>query len=313
MSSVCNSVSVLLPVRNGAKELPALFAALSGQTLQPAEILVADSESTDDSRAVCAAHGARVITVAAADFDHGGTRSMLVQEAQGDIVVFFSQDAVPAHPEALERLTAALSATGGAEAEKIACAYGRQLPKADATVAAAFLRDFNYPPTSQLRSYEDRHRAGLKTAFFSNSFSAWRRQVLIDNGCFRRRLIFGEDTIAVGRLLLAGWKVAYVAEAVVWHSHNYSLWTEFRRSFDIGVLHEREGWLLEAFGGATRIGGSYVRLSLQNILEKRRWWLVVDWFFRNGLKYLGYRCGRSWFRLPGFLCRRMSLNRRWWV
>ena len=300
-------VSVLIPVRNGAKDLPALFAALAEQTLQPFEVIVADTASKDGSREICRQYGARVIPVARDEFDHGGTRAMLVREAAGDVVLFFTQDAVPANEHALKRLLAALNAE-----EDIACAYGRQLPKEGASLQSAFLRSFNYPEVSEVRSYDDRRRRGLKTAFLSNSFSAWKRELLLANGCFRNGLIFGEDTCALGRLLLAGWKVAYCAEAGVYHSHNYSLAGEFRRSFDIGVLHERERWLPGSFGGATRIGGNYVRLSLKNIIARQKYWLVPDWFLRNGMKFLGYKCGSNWYRLPLFLCRGMSMNRRWW-
>ncbi|VCW13919.1 hypothetical protein BANRA_01245 [Escherichia coli] len=38
------------------------------------------------------------------------------------------------------------------------------------------------------------------------------------------------------KAILAGYKVAYVADAVVKHSHNYSPIDEFKRYFDIGVF-----------------------------------------------------------------------------
>jgi len=41
-------------------------------------------------------------------------------------------------------------------------------------------------------------------------------------GWFREKLIMGEDTFAGARMLLAGYKIAYVADAQVYHSHNYA-------------------------------------------------------------------------------------------
>ncbi|HSL40477.1 MAG TPA: glycosyltransferase family 2 protein, partial [Desulforhopalus sp.] len=133
----------------------------------------------------------------------------------------------------------------------------------------AHLRLFNYPPQSSIRSHADRERFGLKTVFVSNSFAAYRRGPLEEVGYFKNTLIFGEDTCTLGRLLLAGYRVAYVSEAAVYHSHNYSLVEEFRRSFDIGVLHSTEKWLLATYGRAEGVGGRYVR-SVLNMLSREK-------------------------------------------
>lgn len=50
--------------------------------------------------------------------------------------------------------------------------------------------------------------------------------------------------------VLNGYKVAYIAEAMVRHSHNYSLTEEFKRYFDIGVFHADQQWIRNDFGGA---------------------------------------------------------------
>jgi rhamnosyltransferase len=51
------------------------------------------------------------------------------------------------------------------------------------------------------------------------------------------------------KAILAGYKVAYVSEAVVSHSHNYTPIDEFKRYFDIGVFHTDEYWLREVLAG----------------------------------------------------------------
>lgn len=56
-------VSVIIPARNEAKILPDLLEDLKRQAVQPFEVICVDDESSDDTAAVAAAHGARVITV----------------------------------------------------------------------------------------------------------------------------------------------------------------------------------------------------------------------------------------------------------
>jgi len=73
-----------------------------------------------------------------------------------------------------------------------------------------------------------RHR-GFKAIFFSNSFGAYRRKALEEVGGFPKDVNFGEDTVVAGHLLLAGWKIAYAADAEVYHSHSYSICEEFQR------------------------------------------------------------------------------------
>ena len=301
------TVSVLIPVKDAAATLERLFASLSRQTLRPQEILVVDSASQDDTPAVLRRHGAKVIVISAEAFDHAGTRSRMVREAQGEIVVFLTQDAIPADDRALELLVAALL-----QKDDIGCAYGRQIATAKASVSARFLRAFNYPPYSEIRSFAARERLGFATIFCSNSFAAWRKSALEKIGYFGDDTIFGEDCRAVAKLLEAGFCIAYAAEARVEHSHDYTLAEEFRRSFDIGVFHARESWLLTTFGQPVGRGKGLVLKQSEELLRAGKIGTLAATVCRNGMKALGYLLGRRYPLLPRRLCRLFSMNRRWW-
>ncbi len=247
-------VSIIIPTWNGAASLREVLALLGRQTTGFHELLIVDSGSDDASVAIAKGFGAEVLGIPQGEFDHGGTRTMMAQKARGDILVFLTQDAIPASADALAKLIAPLLADAS-----IATSYGRQLPHPDATPFAAHLRDFNYPSQSELRLFADRQGLGLQTVFASNSFACYRRTALAEVDYFQSGLIFGEDTCTVGRLLMRGYKVAYMAEAMVFHSHNYSCLQEFRRSFDIGVLHITEKWLLDTYGRAEGRGWQYLQ------------------------------------------------------
>ena len=222
-----------------------------------------------------------------------------------EIIVYLTQDAVLAGANAISLLLDAFTDP------RIALAYGRQLPRRGATAIEAHARLHNYPANSSVRSFEDRERFGLKTIFISNSFAAYRRDALVSMGGFSPDVIFGEDTVMAGRLLMHGWKLAYVAEAAVYHSHDYSWTQEFKRYFDIGVLHSREPWMLENFGAASGLGQAFV-ISEIRYLWPRNLFFIPSAMIRTGLKLLGYRLGRQERKFGVRLKRSLSMHRGFW-
>jgi len=299
--------ALCVPTLNAGTGWNDWLAALKSQTLQPTCTLVIDSSSTDDTPALARAAGLSVITIARSEFNHGGTRQWAVEHlGEFETIVFLTQDALLAHPDALSTLLDALH-----QSPDIGAVYGHQLPHHGATPIEAHARLFNYPAHSALRSLGDRAQFGIKTAFFSNSFAAYRREALSAIGGFRRNLILGEDTVAAGQMLLADWRIAYCTEAQVRHSHHYSLRVEMARYFDIGVLHSREGWMLEQFGHAEGEGLRFIRSEVA-YLARHAPWLIPEASLRTLLKYTGYRLGRSEQRLSLAWKRRLSMQPGYW-
>jgi rhamnosyltransferase len=302
------SLSVIIPTRNGAGTLPAVLTMLRRQTIPYAELLIIDSQSDDESCEIAEKFGAALYSIKKDDFDHGGTRSFIAEKAKGDILVFFTQDAVPVSVDAVEKLIAPFKTD-----QDISVTYGRQLPWKDANHSASHLRSFNYPAEGEIRCFADREKLGLKTIFVSNSFAAYRKSSLESVGYFKGGLIFGEDTCAVGRMLKEGMKIAYVAEAKVYHSHNYSWLQDFKRSFDIGVLHTKEKWLVETYGKAEKVGLKYIRSQLNELKKTAGPLTLIDFLGRNACKFFGYRFGTHYKMLPGSLITCMSMHRSWWT
>ena len=300
-------ISVIIPTLNGGSVFRELLEELSLQSIKIDELLVVDSESNDETVAVAREFGATVIAIARNEFDHGGTRSMAAMRATGEIIFFFTQDAVPVSHDLMQMMITSLL-----QDPSVAVSYGRQLPNSDASLSATALRTFNYPPQSITRAFSDKERFGLKTAFVSNSCSAYRKSSLEEVDYFPKNLIFGEDTCTVGRLLQKGYKIAYVAQAAVLHSHNYSLIQEFRRSFDIGVLHKTENWLPETYGRAEGEGLKYIKYELSMIMDQKKFSLLPLFFCRNLTKFIGYKLGSKYDVLPQWLVPKLSMNSGWW-
>ena len=300
-------VALIVPVRNGGPAWRRAAAAIGRQTLRPERVLVVDSQSSDGSERVAQACGFELTSIDARDFDHGGTRQMAA-ELCGDaqLLVYLTQDAELAEPWALERLVRAF------DDPEVAVAYGRQLPRREAGPIEAHARLFNYPQHSQRRTLDDARALGLKAAFTSDSFCAYRADELRRLGGFPSRLIVSEDMFVAAKALQAGRAVAYVAEARVYHSHAYTLAQEFRRYFDIGVLHREQSWLLEQFGRPEGEGLRFLR-SECSYLGRHAPWLLPQAALRTLVKYAGYRAGRAFERIPPAWRRHLSMQRQHWA
>lgn len=270
--------------------------------------VVVDSASHDGTDFSDLPFGWKLLRIAAADFSHGGTRNLALQHLPTgtEVVVFMTQDALLAHATALQTLVSALADPS------VACAWGRQLPHDDASPVAAHARLFNYPAVSRVVGWADRARLGLKTCFMSNSFGAYRLRDLQAVGGFPSDAILGEDMAVAARLLKAGKRVAYVAEACAHHSHNYTLLQEFRRYFDTGVFHARQPCLLQAFGSAGGEGLRFVRSEIAYLWQHAPQWIPAA-LVRTLVKWLGYRLGQLEAALPIPLKRWCSMHPRYWT
>jgi rhamnosyltransferase len=271
------------------------------------DVLVIDSGSIDGTVAASRDFGFTVEPIQKSDFNHGGTRQYAVGLCPAaEIIVFMTQDAIPTGNDALVRLIAAF------DDPAVGAAYGRQLPRPHSGLIEAHARLFNYPDQSYVATLSDRGRLGIKAAFLSNSFAAYRRVALEAVGGFPAHVILGEDTYVAGKMLLAGWKIAYRADAQVFHSHGYSYLEEFRRYFDIGVFHHRAAWMLTEFGKPEGEGGRFVRSEVR-YLWGRAPWLIPSALLRTILKYAGYRLGRMESGLPLRIKIACSMHKGFWV
>ena len=219
-------VAVIIPTFNAERYWPSLSDGIRAQSLIPDQVIVIDSSSSDATAELARRDGFAVVRISSREFNHGGTRQMGAELAESaDILIYLTQDAAPIGTNAFANLARCF------EDAEIGAAYGRQLPREGASPIEAHARHFSYPSTSLVRSWESRRTIGFKSIFFSNSFGAYRRNALMSVGGFSPDVIFGEDTLVVARMHRAGWKTAYVADAMVRHSHAYSVAAEFQTVF----------------------------------------------------------------------------------
>jgi rhamnosyltransferase len=299
--------AIIVPTLNPGVDWPEWISAISKQVICPCTILVIDSESVDGSMDAAKQAGFRVEYIEKDSFNHGGTRNLGMRICHdADFLVYMTQDAILADEVSLEKILQPFTD------DKVMAVCGRQLPRPGAGAIEAHARLTNYPSGSRVSTASDIPRLGLKTAFISNSYAAYRVSGLREVGGFPDDVIFGEDMYVATRLLKAGYSIAYAADACVYHSHSYTILQEFRRYFDMGVFHAREPWIRQSLGGAESEGFKFVRSEIAYLL-RRSPWLIPAALFRTLCRYAGFRLGLAEKRLPVRLKQQLVMNKSYFA
>lgn len=238
-------------------------------------------------------------------FDHGGTRNLGAELSDAEILVYMTQDAVPADEHLIERLVE------GFEEKRVGAVYARQLPAEDCQLIERYTRGFNYPKTSRLKSAEDLPVLGIKTYFCSNVCAAYRRDVYAQMGGFVKKTIFNEDMILAGKMIQNGWSIYYAADAKVIHSHNYNCRQQFHRNFDLAVSQADHPEIFEGVPSEGE-GMRLVKDTAVYLIKIKKPWLILSLIWKSGFKYLGYQLGKHYKKLPRWLVLKCTMNPRYW-
>ncbi len=271
-------VSVVIPTLNAGERLRRLLLSLREQTI-PLEIIVVDSSSEDETPEIARRYAHKFMTVRREDFNHGLTRNLALSRAEGEVVVFMSQDALPEREDTIETLIRPL------ERGEVVLSYARHIPPPGTRPPEVFFRLFSYPPRSEIRHAGMLREHGLRVFSNSNVCAAYLKEKLLEIGGFPR-VILSEDLYAAARLVLAGYRIMYNAEARVYHAHHLTLKGMFQRYFSIGVFYAENRWIKE-YGGR----GDTLRFFLQEML-----FLAEDEAF-----WIPYAVAENMARLAGLL------------
>lgn len=305
-------VDVVIPTYKPGKKFSRLLKMLQRQTWPVGKIIVMNTEKSFwNEHGFEGIKNLEVHHLTKEEFDHGETRNRGMRFSRADIVVFMTDDAIPADEHLIEALVKAFEQRGP-EGEAVIMAYARQLPDKDCPLAERYTRSFNYPEESCVKTRADLEQMGIKTFFASNVCCAYDREKFWFQGGFIRRTIFNEDMIFAGKALLQDdYAVAYAAGARVIHSHNYNCRQQFKRNFDLAVSQADHPELF----GCVRSESEGIRLvksTARFLIRRGKPWLVPGLVVKSGFKFLGYRAGKCYRLLPKWLILKLTMNREYW-
>jgi glycosyltransferase involved in cell wall biosynthesis len=300
------SVSVIIPVRDGERWLGAVLAAVRAQG--EVELIVIDSGSRDRSPALGREAGAELIQIDPGEFGHGRTRNLGAERSSGELICFLTQDAEPvegwlaAHRESFEL------------AERVGASYGPHLPRPDTSPMIAreleeFFAGFEAPGGGAAV------QRGADPAFLSNVNACYAR------ACWQEMrfpdLEYSEDQAFGRAMLAAGWTKVYNPGAGVLHAHDYGPLEFMKRYFDeYRGLREASGHI-EPFNPLTAARNVGVQVKRDAAWMRERGWAPgrrARWSARaaahHGGRSLMSTLGSRSDRLPGAAKRAFSLERR---
>lgn len=295
------TIQLIIPTYNAYRHLS--NTPLLAELIRRYPTLIIDSSSGDLTLDYARSLGAEVISIPKTEFNHGATREYARHLAPSDIVVFLTQDAIPLSADLIEHLCAPLR-----QHTEVVVSYGRQLPRDHADIFEAFPRTFNYANEPQIRDITDTAKYGVYTFFCSNSCAAYKNSALDRIGGFKR-VLTNEDYFAVADLLQQGFKVAYVPEAMVKHSHAYTLWQEFQRYFDTGLVRAEYPIIQKLVGHAEKRGADMMRQLLTQLYHEQPH-LIPYAILQAAVKWLGFRIGFYGRFLPLFVRKGLSQQLR---
>lgn len=130
-------------------------------------------------------------------------------------------------------------------------------------------------------------------------------------GGFEKRAIFNEDMIYAGHAIEAGYRIAYEAQARVYHSHNYNCMQQLRRNFDLGVSQAQHP---EVFSGVSSQseGIQLVKKTAKHLSETGMRRQIPYLIMQSGFKYIGYQLGTHYKSLGQGMIEKCTSNRNYW-
>lgn len=228
-------ISVLMRSHNDIEYIRQTVEALLNQDAgDTVEIISCDDHSTDGTAEYLASvPQLRRIAPPEGKYVPGKTLNYMVEHANGEYIVFNNGDAIPQHKEYLKNLVSPL------KDESVNCVYGNQIARPDAY--AVVRKDYD-------RAFGDGSISKNWGRFFSMVSSGFRKEEL-QKKPFNDKIQYSEDSEWVNRTEA---NIIYVPDAIVEHSHNYTLKQIKKRFFNEGVADTQMGKKPISFAHALR-------------------------------------------------------------
>ena len=215
------NVSIIIRTYNEQGHLGDVLAAIAAQESNGLryETIVVDSGSTDNTLQIATGHSCRIVHIGKDEFTFGRSLNRGCEVASGEHLVFVSGHCVPACRTWLKKLVEPL------RDEKLTYVYGRQIGNGQSRYSERQLFKKYFPETS----------AVPQEGFFCNNANAAISRRVWKQYRFDEELTGLEDMELAKRLVTAGEKVGYIAEAPVYHLHDES-WVNVRNRYEREAL-----------------------------------------------------------------------------
>lgn len=269
-------ISVIVPVKNGADTLGRCLQSLHEQTVKDLDIIIFDSESTDNSVAIAKKFGATVYNIPASTFNHGLTRNDAVKIAKGEFCFFTVQDAWLAEIDMLQKM-----ADHFKDAEVMGVVGHQAVPHEKDKNPLLWFKRFSEPHATkrkvddwvQFKKMPQEQQQALVA--WDNVVAMYRRTALIEQPFVATE--FAEDWIWSEHALKRGWTLIHDPSLVTWHYHH----RDFAYSFKVAYAVNYHFFLLLNYRPRIpalflpMLKASYHILKNQSFTIQEKWYWIT--------------------------------------
>lgn len=299
------TVDVIIPTFLPGPELLQLLQSLLKQTIRPNKIILMNTLTDGcDRRRFEETYGISenisITHIEPSEFDHATTRNQGAKQSSADYMLFCTQDAVPVDNQLIEKLLQH-------QDDEVVLSYARQIGDPNYPIET-LSREFNYPPYAQIKREKDKEKHGIKTIFCSNVCALYNWKVFWELNGFSDYNIFNEDMIYSYCVIKSGYAIAYEADAIVRHSHNYGYKKIFHRYFDQGVSQHMNQAIFKQFSSMNE-GKKQAYYILKHLWTQKEYKEIIRFIGQSIAKIAGYQLGLHYKILPNTWCKKLSMNK----
>jgi len=289
-------LSIILLIKNGGRRLELLMESLERQKFSGSfEIIAIDSGSKDGSLEILEKYNTRIFRIKPEEFHHSRTRNLGAEKSKGEVLVYLTQDALPINNDLLEKLVNPL------KDPEVAVSYGRQIANPDAADVNKFFYSYFYPDEKKVLSKEvanNPKKFYINYIYVSDVCSAIKKEVW-DEVRFTDDVPMSEDKDFALKVLKTGYGIVYEPEATVYHSHDYSLHSLFKRRFQDGSAFSNIA--LEGESGFFGRGFKFVTEEMKFLVREKKFLGIPYAIIYNFIDFLGFFLGKHEKYIPGFI------------
>lgn len=218
-------ISVVIRTYNEQKHIREVLESLKKQTYKNYEIIVLDSDSTDNTLSIAEEYGVRIEHIRKTDFNYSYASNKCVELSTGDIVCFLSGHSVPVKETYLEETNKIF------QEKQIGACYGDVIALPDGSFTEKAFNRLGYIK-NRIKGINSSMKleTEIHPGIFSCSNASARRDLLMKHPFAEALGRGGEDIEVAYRIIKDGYYIACVPELLVMHSHGKNFF-EFIKEF----------------------------------------------------------------------------------
>lgn len=279
-------ISIICPLYNAGEYIDNLYGNICSQKkVKIKEVKFILTESKDNTEELLKKMNLTYEKILPKDFSHSLVREKAAISSSGEILVFITQDIKIIDEYWLYNLVYEIE-NGNCQA-----AFSRQIGYENHKVER-YTREINYPAESRIVSKEDIDKLGLMTFFFSDASSAILKETFVNlNGYDNKDLPTNEDMYFAYKLISNGYKIQYVANSKIVHSHELTFTETYRRYKDIGMFFAQNTYLRKYSTGQR--GKDVLFYIIKRSIQDKRPIIILDTVINFIARFIGMQIGKK--------------------